>query len=153
MSKPLPTVEADFTAKFPGPEHNDVGTSQSSEMWSKGTADAKQLDWLFTYRGVGYGGVTMHGFRKIVSNQKAIYDSIANIDGAANALRAQQAAQEAERMASLCAESASRAGTAQEITAAAAPVLEELKAIRVELEQLKQKVDQKPVATCNCVVS
>ena len=112
-------------------------------MWSKGT------DWDGTYQ----YGVTMHGFRKIVSNQKAIYDSIANIDGAANALRAQQAAQEAERMASLCAESASRAGTAQEITAAAAPVLEELKAIRVELEQLKQKVDQKPVATCNCVVS
>ena len=124
---------------------------QSSALWSKGT------DWD---EGVNPYGVTMHGFRKIVSNQKAIYDSIANIDGAANALRAQQAAQEAERMASLCAESASRAGTAQEITAAAAPVLEELKAIRVEqlkqkveLEQLKQKVDQKPVATCNCVVS
>jgi len=140
LPKPLPTVEADFTAKFPElPAY--TGNESISEMWSQGT------DWGIP------GGFTMHGFRKIVSNQKAIYDSIANIDGAANALRAQQAAQEAERMASLCAESASRAGTAQEITAAAAPVLEELKAIRVELEQLKQKVDQKPVATCNCVVS
>jgi hypothetical protein len=137
--KPLPTVEADFTAKFP----EFIDGSTGAALWSKGT------DWDPAH---AYG-VTMHGFRKIVSNQKAIYDSIANIDGAANALRAQQAAQEAERMASLCAESASRAGTAQEITAAAAPVLEELKAIRLELEQLKQKVDQKPVATCNCVVS
>ena len=52
---------------------------------------------------------------KIPSNHKAIDDSIANIDGAARVLRAQQAVKEAKKMAALCAESASRAGTAQEI--------------------------------------
>ena len=55
---------------------------------------------------------------KIPSNHKAIDDSIANIDGAARVLRAQQAVKEAKKMAALCAESASRAGTAQEISAA-----------------------------------
>lgn len=35
------------------------------------------------------------GFRKILSNQKSIHDSSANIDGAASMFRAQQAVQEA----------------------------------------------------------
>jgi len=105
-------------------------------------------------------GITTKGAAQIYTNQEAIFNhittTIAGIDGAANAQRAQVAAAECERNASLCAESAARAQSAEEVTSAAAPILEELKAMRAEVTALKTqlaKVEDKQKSQCECIIS
>ena len=93
-------------------------------------------------------GFRATGMQKLFMNQGYINTAIHNIDGSANAARAQQSAAECAQAASLCAQGVERVGTAEEVTAAAAPIMEELKAIRAELAAVKKKQNE----AC-CIIS
>ena len=93
---------------------------------------------------------------KLLSNQECILMAVQNVDGADNIVKSQQAAAECERNASLCAEGATRVQSAEEVTTAAAPIVEELKAMRAEMTALRTqlaKVEDKQKSQCECIIS
>merc|ERR1711865_391233 len=100
-------------------------------------------------------GFRATGMQKLFMNQGYINTAIHNIDGSANAARAQQSAAECAQAASLCAQGVERVGTAEEVTAAAAPIMEELKAIRAENAAMKTKLDavEKKQNEACCIIS
>ena len=71
-------------------------------------------------------------------------------------MQSQQAAAECERNVSLCAEGAARARSAEEVTSAAAPIVEELKAMRAEMTAMRAEmtaIKDKQKSQCECIIS
>jgi len=90
---------------------------------------------------------------RVLSNQECILIAVQNVDGADNIVKSQQAAAECERNASLCAEGATRVQSAEEVTTAAAPIVEELKAMRAEMAALKTQLAEVKESQCQCIIS
>ena len=109
--------------------------------------------------------------QKLIGNQcmlrhelSVISQQVASIDGADNAQRAQESADKAEQAAADAAACAMRAGTAEEVHAAADPLLQKLNEFGQQLQQLRginqqlseqntrmAKLENKDC--CSCIVS
>ena len=85
----------------------------------------------------------------LARNQAAIFDAIEGtraavdrIDGAEHTKRAQAAAETAETAANNATQNALRAGTAAEVTNAAAPIVDELQKLQKLNRELNRKLDE-----------